>query len=159
MIYIGAAVLISGVVLVSRVFRDYLLWQIELLDGFIAFIKKMNTHASSYLEPIKGWIFEFECTPLEEIGLLPALRDGKMPKEAYRGLKTHPSSPEAHRALLSFFDRTGTGYISEELVAQERCLAELTKIAEGARSDAPKRARAFSALLFALVGGGVILLL
>lgn len=157
--YIGGALLLLCSVLLSRAFSRYLSWQVGLLDGFIEFVKKMNAHTSSYLEPISSWIGEFECAPLEEIGLLCALRDGKMPKEAYRGLKTRHLTREADRVLLDFFDRTGTVYLAEELAAQNRCLSELRRIAERERKEMRGRARAFSALLFAAIAGLLLLLL
>ncbi len=159
MMYIGAACLLFGCVMVSRAYRKHLEWQLLLLSGFIEFLRKMNTHTSSYLEPIKKWIGDFECPVLREVGFLDALKEGKLPKEAYRGLKIRPASKEADRALSDFFARTGVGYLNEEVAAQNRCLGELTRVLDAEGGELVRKTKVFSAALFAIVGGVLLLLL
>lgn len=159
MTYLGIALLLLGCIMAIRAYRGYLIGEVRLIEGFVAFLRRMKTHTSSYLEPISGWVDGFECPPLEEIGFLSALRDGKMPKEAYRGLKKRPSSAEVDRLLSDFFERTGRGYLKEEEAIEKNCLTELSRLCDIERGEVERRGRAFGAVVFALAACVALLII
>lgn len=159
MTYLGIALLLFGCIMAIRAYKGYLMGEVRLIEGFVAFLREMNMHTSSYLEPVSGWVGGFECPPLEEIGFLSELREGKMPKEAYRGLKKRPSSAEVDRLLLGFFDRTGLGYLKQEEAIERDCLTELSRLCEIERGEVERRGRVFGAVAFALVACVTLLLI
>lgn len=159
MSYIGAAAVLFGCVLAIRAYGRFLSREVRLLQGFADFLGQMRAHTTLYLEPVSSWVSEFECAALEEIGFLPELRGGRLPKEVYRGLKIRPSCPEADRLLFDFFDRFGLGSLKQEEAAESACLSELARILERERGEVRRRTRAFGAVLFAILSGVLVLVI
>ena len=128
---IGYSLLFGAALLFVLGFRAYLLARLSLTEELYRFISYLRRNIECYMAPTSGNSSPFESPLLEGIGLLPLVRGGRSPKDAYRTVRDRIRvSREVMVVLDELFLSPGgdhTHEVKSYEVAERRIYAEIER--------------------------------
>lgn len=137
---VGGALLLGGAALASVAYRRYAERQLAELEGFCKLLSHVREKIKVYLEPQSSLLSDFDCSPLEDCGFMPAYRESGSMNQAFKSAEVSVTG-DAERSLSSFFESFGRGYKDEEIARAESTVAECLRILERERCEVPREVR------------------
>lgn len=128
-------------------------------EGFLRLLRFIRAEIASFGTPTDEIFSRFSCEALSASGFLGRLREEGF-SAALSHTRPHLSlSEEVYTLLSAFGEELGKRYLSEELSRLDYYIGALDELLEGAKKEAPKRARLCRSLLFCAAGMVIIFLL
>ena len=158
--YIGLALIILAVAVVTYSYRARLFARVSTLEAYLALAMHIRSRVSGYLEPPSVWAESFSSENGDAMALALRVRGGEMPGEAYLSLMDGLLlSEEAKEMLGTFFSRLGSGGLESEREGMDSGVNRLSVLLEKERDDCAQRGRIAAVMALMLSCGGAILMI
>ena len=158
--YIGIGAMAITALWIGRGYSAYADRRLGEMSGISALILHMESRLGRTLDYGAELYRGFEDEFLEKCGLLPLLREGKAPSDAFHEAKKSMALPsEAETLMENLLSSFGKGYKDQELERLRRARAELDKKITTLREESDKNKRVVNALLFGITASGAILMM
>ena len=112
-------------------FRSYLSHRLKLASEMYRFISYLRRNIECYMVPLAGNTKPFLSAELEAIGLLPLVRAGNSPKDAYRTVHSRITVSREVGILLDELFLSPSGYHTHEVksyeLAERRIYSEIER--------------------------------
>lgn len=154
---LGGGLILLCALMVGREYSSYIARRIEQHGGFIALAGHAESKIGEFLSSGRELWLEFNNSALEEVGLLPLLKEGEGACSAYSKIEKRLAlSDDTKKKLSTFFNEFGSGYRDRELSRASALKKELEISLIADKEELEKNAKVLNALL---VGGGVGLII
>ncbi len=155
----GGLVLILAM-LIGRGYSAYKDRRIAETEAFIALLSHAEGMISRFLSHGSSLWNGFSSPTLEELGLLPMLREGAAPADAFAAIQGRLSVNKSCKdRLTEYFCDLGGGYREDELKKIAACKSELEEMLRMERKELENDVKAVRATLLGAALGVIILLL
>ncbi len=128
-------------------------------EGFLRLLRFMRAEIASFGTPTGEIFSRFSNEALSSCGFLELLRNRGFSAALSDARPRLFITDEVYLLLSAFGEELGKRYLSEELARLDYYIGALSELLEGAKREAPKRARLCRALLFCAAGMVIIFLL
>ena len=155
----GIALILASVLMISKIYSEYLTRGVSELREFKDLLEKMNLRVTAYLDTGWGFIKDEDYRALRRVGFIDSLSRGSL-FEAYSECLESLSISKSDKSLLNdFFKEYGKSDMNSEIKRTEKIISELDKRGANAHSEVEKKIKVFTSVTLAVCMGVVILLM
>ena len=154
------ALILTGVLVMSRIYSEYLTRVRDELCEFRDFLEKMNLRILAYLDTGTGFVTDEEFPALRRVGFIEGVLSGDSLFDSYSKCMQKFSISKSDRALLyDFFKEYGKGDMDIEVKRTDRIIGALAVEAEAVCCEIKKKVKVFTSVTLAVCLGVVILII
>ena len=154
------ALILAGVLAISRIYGEYLKRGVDELREFCDFLRKLNLRAAAYLDVGTDFAKCEDFPSLVRVGFIDALAGGGGFFEAYSACMPRLGISNSDKRLLyDFFLEYGKSDMQTEVRRTEQIIGALQTKSEGARLETEKKIKVFTSVSLALCLGVAILII
>lgn len=154
------ALILASVLIMSRIYSEYLTRGRDELFEFHDFLEKMNLRVLAYLDTGGGFVRGEDYKALDRVGFTRGVTEGKGLFEAYSDCMPRLAISRSDKSLLfDFFKEYGRGDMATEVKRTEKIIGSLAARLESARTENEKKIKVFTSVALAVCLGIVILIM
>ena len=153
------ALILASVLMISKIYAEYLTRGTAELCEFKDFLEKMNLRVIAYLNTGADFAKNEDFKALRRVGFIDGLFGASL-FEAYSECMSRLSIGNDDRVLLyDFFKEYGRSDMETEIGRTEKIIKALDARCERARSEIEKKIKVFTSVTLAVMMGVVILII
>ena len=154
------ALILAGVLMISRIYAEYLRRGGNELREFCDFLGKLNLRVAAYLDVGADFIKYEDFPSLKRVGFIDAIVGGASFFEGYCACMPRLGITKSDKKLLyDFFSEYGRSDMQTEIRRTEQIISALHIKCEGTRTEIEKKIKVFTSVSLALCLGVAILII
>ena len=154
------ALILTGVLIMSRIYSEYLTRGRDELCEFRDFLEKMNLRILAYLDTGAGFVAGEEFSALRRVGFIQGVLSGNGLFDSYSECIQRLSISKSDKTLLyDFFKEYGKGDMDIEVKRTDRIIGALAARTETVCGEIKKKIKVFTSVALAVCLGVVILII